>query len=381
MKGHLILCKNRFYLEDRNTENVYREVVFSNKHIEGYAIDLVDDEFFWFGILGIHEEILDTAGNEYILYVDEDDQFGLGRRGEEILAIPRKYEEIKPYKWGIITLRENGNLIVGLLSASGFKPLEGYYDEIIAFKDRDLRDTSILLHRGNKHILCTLQNEELHISSEYDVIDDFMFAKTLLSVYENKDGTTYWGLIDRCGKSVVECKYLSIELINEDKLLFFMQSVDKKFHIYDVLNHNTMIDNIDGVYSNVNDCYVICKSGMQGVVDSNGALVYPLFKLPYNYEMDLYTLSHGFVVVHDLANNRHVGVLNVDKAIEGEIQIHTQDNWANIEEGFSSTFVFDGEPEILKIEVILDTEEVAYYDDNFKELYRKSAVNAYDQQH
>ena len=88
----------------------------------------------------------------------------------------------------------------------------------------------------------------------------------------------------------------------------------------------------------------------------------------------------GFVVVHDLANNRHVGVLNVNKAIKGEIQIYTQDNWANIEEGFSCESVFEGESEPLKLEVILDTEEVAYYDDNFKELYRVSADNALDQQ-
>ena len=381
IKGHLILCKNRFYLKDRNINNVYREAVFSNKHIEGYAIDQWDDDLqMELGFPWTLEKILDTAGNEYLLYIGEDGQLGLGKRGEEILAIPRKYEEIIPYKWGIITLRENGNLIVGLLSVSGFQPLEGYYDEIIALKDRDLRDTSILLRRGNKHVLCTLQNEELHISSEYDIIDDFMFAKTLLSVQDNKEGVTYWGLIDCCGKSVVDCKYLSIELINEDKLLFFMQSTDKKFHIYDILNHNTIIDNINGVYSNVNDCYVIGKDGMQGIIDSDGDFVYPLFKLPYNYEMDLYTLSHGFVVVHDLANNRHVGVLNVNKAIKGEIQIYTQDNWANIEEGFSCESVFEGESEPLKLEVILDTEEVAYYDDNFKELYRVSADNALDQQ-
>lgn len=380
MKGHLILCNNRFYLEDKNTKNVYREVVFSNKHIEGYAIDLCDDWRMELGWPWTFEKILDTAGNEYILYIDEDGQFGMGKRGEEILTIPRKYEEIKPYKWGIITLREDGNLIVGLLSASGFQPLEGYFDEIIALKDRYLWDSSILLRRGNKHILCTLQNEELYISSEYDIIDDFMYAKTLLSVHENNDGETFEGLIDRYGKVVVDCKCLSIEPLSDDNLLFFIQNADKRYYIYDALNHKTLVDNIDGGYWSGDVDFVIGKDGMQGIVNCKAAEVYPLFNLPYNYELDLSTLSHGFVVVHDFANNKHVCVLNYDKAIKGDIQIFTQDNWDSIDEGFSRAFAFDGEPEPLKIKVLLSTGEFAYYDENFNELYRESVNNASDQQ-
>jgi hypothetical protein len=207
-----------------------------------------------------------------------------------------------------------------------------------------------------------------------------MYAKTLLSVHENNDGETFEGLIDRYGKVVVDCKCLSIEPLSDDNLLFFIQNADKRYYIYDALNHKTLVDNIDGGYWSGDVDFVIGKDGMQGIVNCKAAEVYPLFNLPYNYELDLSTLSHGFVVVHDFANNKHVGVLNYDKAIKGDIQIFTQDNWDSIDEGFSRAFAFDGEPEPLKIKVLLSTGEFAYYDENFNELYRESVNNASDQQ-
>ena len=81
--------------------------------------------------------------------------------------------------------------------------------------------------------------------------------------------------------------------------------------------------------------------------------------------MDTTTYGLGYVVVHDLNNNGHVGVARIDNSTTENVQIYTQDDWEEIPEGFTQTF-----DEGIRIRVLLKSGEWAYYDEDFHELYR-----------
>ena len=365
MRRELIYCNNRFYLKDENGSKVYHEIVFTN--MDDCSISVMNEEPMW-GFFGFDkEEFRDIDGQELILHI-KDGKYGLGRRNEIALEVPLSYDEINEYGKGLFALKDGKSYKIGLINHDGFQALDGYYDEVLPIvRDRCRLDDVFILRKDDKQRLCSISNGKLLLGEEYNAID--ILYSDIRDMYEvalEKDGIKYFGVIDNRCETIIECQYLHIDIINEKSQIFSLEDVQHKYIIYDAKQHQVVFEDID--YVDFYDGYIILyKDGMQGLLGYDGRLDSQFFKLPYNYQMDTTTYGLGYVVVHDLNNNGHVGVARIDNSTTENVQIYTQDDWEEIPEGFTQTF-----DEGIRIRVLLKSGEWAYYDENFHESNRMS---------
>ncbi len=232
----------------------------------------------------------------------------------------------------------------------------------------DSKNNTYLLQKDNCYQIASIEDVALHMSDIYSTVEPI--GDNLYKVSKGKDVNRY-GLIKNLGESLIKCSYLQLGVITTYPLTVVLLKDNKKMQYLNVDNKTILMDDMD--YCIISYGYIYFhKDGKQGFMNCGGGNYY-LIDLPLNYKMDLSTFGYDFVVVYDKDNTDFVGILNVQKAEGGDVNIFSKEEWHGICEGYIRDF--SGE---LSIKVELKNGGYVKYDEKYNEIFRGSEEDGVD---